>query len=332
MIRGAVNRNSSESLAPFTIMDILAKHVARQVRPTSPPDARKKAPPKPPPGRAPAPPAGMLRITKTKTRAKAKADAKNAPKAERRAETQVIVETTALARRPADQSLALRDEDDEHADSLSEHAHAPATERAYSADLKDWEAYARRKGFPTPFFPVTPDQLRKYIAFMDRSGMSVSTIRRRCAAIARMHSNEDVVSPTRHRDVTKLLRGLSRKRGVAPTKKTALTPDIVLVALEHKPTVRDRALLLFGICSAMRRSEIVAVRWREVVEKSNGLEVKIASSKTDKEGRGATVGLLRIDELPQYCPVRALRAWKDAQRPKPEDRVFRCAGTPCPTW
>jgi integrase len=278
----------------------------------------------------------MQKITKPKRPAKSRVQKATEQSASlstpRRTATQTIGTTKALAVRDVEHGLVVRDEDDEHADALSEHAHAPATERAYSTDLEDWRRYALeqgpKKGFYEPFFPVLPMQLRKYIASMDRRGLSVSTIRRRCAAIARLHSNEGVTSPTRHPDVTKVLRGLARERNVVPVKKTAITPGFVIAALKQMHEPRDRALLLFGICSAMRRSEIVSIRWREVIEKPKGLEVRIASSKTDKEGRGAIIGLLRIDAVPEYCPVRALWAWKTELRPKPDDFVFPiCAQT-----
>lgn len=234
--------------------------------------------------------------------------------------------TTALARRAPEQSLVVASNEEAHADSLANHAHADATRKAYELDLQDWRRYARSKGISEPFFPVSPKHLRNYIASMDLRGLSVSTIRRRCAAIARLHTNERVPSPTRHPDVSAVLRGLSRERTTAPQKKVALTPEVVMDALEHVDRPRDRALLLFGICSAMRRSEIVAIRWRDVTDNAEGVDVRIRSSKTDKHGRGATIGLLRIPDLPQMCPVRALHEWRKVQNPKPGDRVFPMCG------
>ena len=236
-----------------------------------------------------------------------------------------MVETTALARRTEVQSIRVRgrDEIDEYADRLSKQSAAPATERAYATDLAHWQAYAESAGFDGSALPVDPEALRRYITVMAKEGLSVSTIRRRCAAIGREHKDNDIMSPTKHPRVSKVLRGLSRERTVSATKKTALTPEIVIVAvMDPRTSVRDRALLLFGLCSAMRRSEIAAVKWKEVVENEHGVAVRVRRSKADKLGRGASVGLRRIADVPRACPVHALLAWKQQQRSDPDDLVF----------
>ena len=50
--------------------------------------------------------------------------------------------------------------------------------------------------------------------------------------------------------------------------------------------LRDRALLLLGFAGAFRRSELVALDTEHLRERPEGLEVLIASSKTDQEGQG----------------------------------------------
>jgi len=50
--------------------------------------------------------------------------------------------------------------------------------------------------------------------------------------------------------------------------------------------VRDRALSAFGFASAMRRSELVALRVEDLTEVPDGYRVLIRRSKTDQTGRG----------------------------------------------
>lgn len=77
--------------------------------------------------------------------------------------------------------------------------------------------------------------------------------------------------------------------------------------------LRDSALLLVGFYTALRRSNLSALNWRDVTDhgEEDGLALLIRRSKTDQEGRG------RISWVPQAgpdariaCPARALRAWR----------------------
>ena len=71
---------------------------------------------------------------------------------------------------------------------------------------------------------------------------------------------------------------------------------------------RDRCLLLLGFASAMRRSELVALDVRDVVDTNDGLVVTVTRSKTDQEGEGRQIGV-PYGANPTTCPVRAFRSW-----------------------
>jgi integrase len=73
--------------------------------------------------------------------------------------------------------------------------------------------------------------------------------------------------------------------------------------------IRDRALLLFGFASAMRRSELAALDFEDIEETPDGLRVSIRRSKTDQEGHGDVIAVPRGTIA---CPVAALKAWLDA--------------------
>jgi integrase len=81
------------------------------------------------------------------------------------------------------------------------------------------------------------------------------------------------------------------------------------IAFERAADIRDRALLLFGFASAMRRSELAALNFEDIEETADGLRVTIRRSKTDQEGHGDVI------EVPRgtiACPVAALKAWLEA--------------------
>jgi integrase len=73
--------------------------------------------------------------------------------------------------------------------------------------------------------------------------------------------------------------------------------------------LRDRALLSFGLASAMRRSELRALLLEDLTWVDDGVRVLIRRSKTDQEGEGQEIAVPRGLKL---CPVAALRAWLDA--------------------
>jgi site-specific recombinase XerC len=69
---------------------------------------------------------------------------------------------------------------------------------------------------------------------------------------------------------------------------------------------RDRALLLVGFASAMRRSELVAVRVEHLAYLVNGVEIFLPSSKTDQEAQGRTVFIRVGDERKPIAAVNTI--------------------------
>src|SRR5205807_2748025 len=72
---------------------------------------------------------------------------------------------------------------------------------------------------------------------------------------------------------------------------------------------RDRAILLLGFAGAFRRSELVALDVADLEETEGGFRITIRKSKTDQEGQGQTIGIMRGAAA---CPVRAVKAWLTA--------------------
>jgi len=107
-----------------------------------------------------------------------------------------------------------------------------------------------------------------------------------------------------------VLRGIRRTIGAAREGKAPATADVLKQMLALCPDTlagkRDRALLALGFAGAFRRSELVALQVEDLVETPDGLRVTIRRSKTDREGEGAEVAILRGCRL---RPVEALQAW-----------------------
>jgi site-specific recombinase XerD len=191
---------------------------------------------------------------------------------------------------------------------------AESTRAAYAAD---WDAFrAWCGGFGLCPLPATPDAVRAHLAALAEAGKSPSTIGRRTSAIKHAHELAGFETPTKAKAVKVTLSGIRRMavaNGYVSRRKAAATADIVRAMLatctDGMTGTRDRALLAFGFASAMRRSELVALRVADLTEQPDGIRVLIARSKTDQEGEGQTIVIPRGAKI---RPVEALQTWLQA--------------------
>jgi integrase len=67
----------------------------------------------------------------------------------------------------------------------------------------------------------------------------------------------------------------------------------MIAAAEGQGTraIRDRAILALGLAAALRRSELVALEWRDVEMVDKGLKLTLRHSKTDQEGEGQVIAV-----------------------------------------
>ena len=202
------------------------------------------------------------------------------------------------------------------AQALGRNAAAPATLRAYRADWTHYAAWCAGMGF-TPV-PAPPATVGAYLASLARTH-APTTIRRRLAALGKMHRFNDLPWNPGHRDIQEPLQGLLRKHGRPVRKAAPLTLPMLrqlLATCERTARGRrDRALLLIGFAGALRRSELVALQVEDVAVVAGGLRLRLLRGKTDQEGQGAEVGLPRGRHA-ETCPVRAFDDWQAVARRK----------------
>lgn len=192
-------------------------------------------------------------------------------------------------------------------------AKASSTRKAYQSAWRAFSAWCGEHELAS--LPAAPETLALYVTHLARNGRKVATIERVVVAISQAHEMARFDSPRRTAIVRETLKGLRKRLGVAPTQKAPLTVDALADAVERLPNDRlgllRRALLLVGFAGAFRRSELVALDVAHLEFTHEGVKVLLARSKTDQEGRGRTVALLR-GASEQTCPVRALQRWMDA--------------------
>ncbi len=107
---------------------------------------------------------------------------------------------------------------------LARQASAPATLRAYRSDWAHYAAWCERMGFVA--VPAAPAVVGAYLASL--TDKAPTTIRRRLAALAKMHRFNDLPWNAAHRDIRGPLEGLLRTQGRPVVKAAPLTLDLLL--------------------------------------------------------------------------------------------------------
>jgi integrase len=193
---------------------------------------------------------------------------------------------------------------------------APATRRAYKADLDHFRAWGGD-------IPTTETQLAAYLA-EQATILKVATLTRRLAAISIAHKAQRLHSPTSSPLVRATMRGMRREHGTAQRQAAPLLREDLFVVLgamgDRLKDLRDRTLLLIGFAGGLRRSELAAINLIDFERVREGIILTIRRSKTDQDGVGRKIGIPFGRTV--HCPVRALENWLSAARI--EDRpVFR---------
>jgi integrase len=192
---------------------------------------------------------------------------------------------------------------------------ARATQAAYASDFRIFEAWCAARGLSA--LPPAPATLCAFLANEAQRGRKASTIARRIAAIKYALERAGLLGETEkcateHRTVREVLAGIRRTVGTAPIRKAPIMPELAIAMTADAGSLRalrNRAIVLLGFASAMRRSEVVALDVRDIEWRDSGILITIRSSKTDQSGQGQQIGVVKGSVA---CPVAALKAWLEA--------------------
>lgn len=186
---------------------------------------------------------------------------------------------------------------------LLEQSLAPNTRSAYLTDLAHFEGWGGQ-------LPAEPDTIAAYLA-AHADVLSVATLTRRLAALAKVHRARGMASPVSAELVKSVVKGLRRAKCTAPRQAKPLLKEDLILALdatgEGIRDFRDRALLLTGFAGGFRRSELVGLTCRDVERVRQGMIIVLRRSKTDQKGEGRKVGIPFARG--RWCPVMALEHW-----------------------
>ena len=192
-------------------------------------------------------------------------------------------------------------------------ASAPATRRAYSCDMAQFQKWCLLNGLEA--LPATPAALACYVVDQADAGKKVATLERALVAIGRAHQLTGAEDPTKHQVVKETMKGIRRQRTAKQRKALpllfeALKTMVAALQKDQLRELRDRAILCLGFMTGLRRSELVALDVEDLKWCKRGLTVHVRRSKGDQAGEGRDVVVFR--GLGPTCPVAAVESWLSA--------------------
>ena len=173
-----------------------------------------------------------------------------------------------------------------------EGAFSANTRRALKADLRIYTAWCAEEGRQA--LPAGPDTIAAFVDAMAAT-RAPATVRRYVASIAVAHraagSPEAPRSPAVKLALKRMHRDRGRRQAQAPGLTWPLRQRLAEAAGDRPIDVRNRALLAVAYDTMLRRSELAALRVRDLaVDRTTGAAtVLVRNSKTDAEGEGAVL-------------------------------------------
>jgi integrase len=202
--------------------------------------------------------------------------------------------------------------------------------------MRDWALFVHWLGAAMPERDPCPAHsavVGLYIGVLVDRKLTKQTILGRIAAIAYVHDVAGASSPLLEPTLRRQIRGLRRTNDGDRQARPAIERAMATEMIDAVPggegqslrNLRDRAIFALGWLSALRRSNIAALRRRDVtiarddLHHRRYLDIFIAKSKTDQERRGKSVVVNELPLTEPLCAVRAIQAWLIATPDVPPD-------------
>ena len=220
-----------------------------------------------------------------------------------------------------------------------EDAYAEGTLRAYRADIQAFVSWCEsNKQRP---FPASPKIIADFITYESKR-LASSTIKRRLAAIGKIHRLLRVENPVVDEDVKLAMRRVLRRKQSRPHQALGLTTLLRNRLLEACPDTlsgkRNKAIIAVGYDILARRSELTALCYEDIsISESKTVKIIIRRSKNDPFGNGRvaylsnpTINQLNdwmlaagINEGPIFRAIKNSKISKTAMHPHTINRIIK---------
>lgn len=191
------------------------------------------------------------------------------------------------------------------------------TKRAYKRQWGRFHDWCMDHG--RQMLPSTAETLAEYVSHLVDEGLSPATIEQAIGTIRTMHGISGHEGLPGTRAALMVLRFHKRNRAengkvarkAPPITVPALRSMVETCDVDTLAGLRDRAMLVLGVAMMGRRSELISIRLEETREDEEGVSSYLRMSKTDQNAEGCEIHM-PFGDHPETCPVRVIRAWRDA--------------------
>ena len=190
------------------------------------------------------------------------------------------------------------------------------TRIAYESDWRDFTAYCQSARVKS--LPARPRDVLAYAADLRSTyRLKPATVRRRIYGISQKHVDSGHADPSADVAVRTLLRSLrksSEKSASAakrPLRFASLGKVRKATSGDGPIELRDWALVLLGLATALERERIVSLDVRNLLFAPDRLVVRLPRSDSTRLNAVREIEIRRLPGDP-YCTVAALEAWLDA--------------------
>jgi integrase len=194
---------------------------------------------------------------------------------------------------------------------IRSYTHAPTTLSDYAFDWRvfcEWCSEEQRDPLP-----ASQETVILYLTATLTGGKKISTVRRRSAAISYYHRLAGFPPPA-DLQARALLSGARRLRCEQPVQKQPIALEQLRAMCSltwqssDRASVRDHSILTLGYCSALRRSNLMALVYEDVRFVDRGVILHVRREKNDQECEGRYIGIAH-GVHPETCAVASLRRW-----------------------
>jgi site-specific recombinase XerD len=205
---------------------------------------------------------------------------------------------------------------------VSGNAKAPNTLKGYASDWEDFNTWCKQKRLQS--LPANPQVVAAYLSdramnswigpsgrlrkMTEKSPLKLPTLLHRLWGIKHKHKECGYQFDIGCKEIENIVSSLRRQNTAKEDRKDPLLLSDIRGMIEILPNtltgIRDKALLLVGFVSAMRRSEIADLKMKNLKFVEEGIELHLNWSKTGERNIPIPYG-----SNPLTCPVRALKVW-----------------------